>query len=397
MSDSGFGWQPPQGEVLNSQTAGIDTAGQPPRGYQTLSEPLAPPVAKPRRIAPLLLATALIAGTIGGVVGDRLNFGENGVLGGVVDLYQADADTSARPDGSIAQIAAAVTPAVVSISVNTAAGSGTGSGFIIDSTGYIITNNHVVAGATSNGEITVDLTDGRTFAAVIVGRNSAYDLAVLKINSTNLPTLVLGNSDGLVVGDTVIAVGAPLGLQGTVTTGIISALDRPVTAGGSGDMSYINAVQTDAAINPGNSGGPLTNAQGEVIGVNSAIAVLNSSSSSQSGSIGLGFAIPINAAKRIAEEIIQTGSSTVPIVGVQLDMNSTVRGAYLSTVEPNGPAAKAGLKAGQVVTKVDGRTVRTAVEFVVTIRDREPGDTVTLTIESGETFKVVLGANKTDS
>jgi putative serine protease PepD len=340
--------------------------------------------------------TALLAGGIGGVIGDRLNFGDSGVLGGVVDLYQANADTSSRPDGSIAQIAAAVTPGVVSISVTTSAGSGTGSGLIIDASGYIITNNHVVSDATSGGEILVDLTDGRSFEATIVGRNSAYDLAVLKIDATDLPALTLGNSDGLVVGDTVVAVGAPLGLQGTVTTGIISALDRPVTAGGTDDMSYINAIQTDAAINPGNSGGPLINAQGQVIGVNSAIAVLNNSST-QSGSIGLGFAIPINAAKRIAEEIMATGSSSVPIVGVQLDMRSTARGAYLAEVDANGPAAKAGLKAGTLVTKVDGRTVRTPVEFVVTIRDRKPGDTVTLTIESGETFKVVLGAKTTDS
>jgi putative serine protease PepD len=161
-------------------------------------------------------------------------------------------------------------------------------------------------------------------------------------------------------------------------------------------MSYINAIQTDAAINPGNSGGPLINAQGQVIGVNSAIAVINNSST-QSGSIGLGFAIPINAAKRIAEEIMSTGSSSVPIVGVQLDMSSTARGAYLAKVEPNGPADKAGLKTGALITKVDGRTVRTPVEFVVTIRDHKPGDTVTLTTESGDTFRVVLGAKTTDS
>ena len=388
MSESSSGWQPPQGEAFVAPVESV--------GYQVLTDPIKAPAPRQRRIAPLLLVTALLAGGIGGVIGDRLNFGDSGVLGGVVDLYQANADTSSRPDGSIAQIAAAVTPGVVSISVTTSAGSGTGSGLIIDASGYIITNNHVVSDATSGGEILVDLTDGRSFEATIVGRNSAYDLAVLKIDATDLPALTLGNSDGLVVGDTVVAVGAPLGLQGTVTTGIISALDRPVTAGGTDDMSYINAIQTDAAINPGNSGGPLINAQGQVIGVNSAIAVLNNSST-QSGSIGLGFAIPINAAKRIAEEIMATGSSSVPIVGVQLDMRSTARGAYLAEVDANGPAAKAGLKAGTLVTKVDGRTVRTPVEFVVTIRDRKPGDTVTLTIESGETFKVVLGAKTTDS
>jgi putative serine protease PepD len=201
MSESGSGWQSSQDESVDSPTPLTESVNEDATsttGYQVLSEPLQSP--KPRRVAPLLIVTALIAGLVGGVVGDRLNFGENGVLGGVVDLYQSDADTSARPDGSIAQIAAAVTPGVVSISVNTSAGSGTGSGLIIDSSGYIITNNHVVSSAVSGGEILVDLTDGRSFPATIVGRNSAYDLAVLKINATDLPALTLGNSDGLVVG-----------------------------------------------------------------------------------------------------------------------------------------------------------------------------------------------------
>jgi putative serine protease PepD len=345
-----------------------------------------------------LVAISIIAGSLSGagayVAADRLNLGGNNTN---ISLAQSDADLSSRPAGSIAATAAAVTPSVVSIAFSSASGAGTGSGFIIDSRGYILTNNHVVEGAVGGGSLTVDLPDGRSFDAAIVGRNSAYDLAVIKIDATNLPALQLGNSDGLVVGDTVIAIGAPLGLTGTVTTGIISALNRPVTAGGSGETSFINAVQTDAAINPGNSGGPLVNAEGRVIGVNSAIATMSSSMSGQSGSIGLGFAIPINQAKRIAEELIATGKSTNPILGVQIDMQSSVRGAVVTDVTADGPADKAGLKSGTVVSKVDDRVVLNGTELIVAIRSHKPGDKVVLTLDSGKQITVTLGSNTTDS
>ena len=345
-----------------------------------------------------VVAISIIAGSLSGagayVASDRLNLGGNNTN---ISLAQSDADLSSRPAGSIAATAAAVTPSVVSIAFSSASGAGTGSGFIIDSRGYILTNNHVVEGAVGGGSLTVDLPDGRSFDAAIVGRNSAYDLAVIKIDATNLPALQLGNSDGLVVGDTVIAIGAPLGLTGTVTTGIISALNRPVTAGGSGETSFINAVQTDAAINPGNSGGPLVNAEGRVIGVNSAIATMSSSMSGQSGSIGLGFAIPINQAKRIAEELIATGKSTNPILGVQIDMQSSVRGAVVTDVTAGGPADKAGLKSGAVVSKVDDRVVLNGTELIVAIRSHKPGDEVVLTLDSGKQITVTLGSNTTDS
>lgn len=345
-----------------------------------------------------VVAISIIAGSLSGAgayaAADRLNLGGNNAN---ISLAQSDADLSSRPAGSIAATAAAVTPSVVSIAFSSASGSGTGSGFIIDSRGYILTNNHVVEGAVGGGSLTVDLPDGRSFDAAIVGRNSAYDLAVIKIDATNLPALQLGNSDGLVVGDTVIAIGAPLGLTGTVTTGIISALNRPVTAGGSGETSFINAVQTDAAINPGNSGGPLVNAEGRVIGVNSAIATMSSSMSGQSGSIGLGFAIPINQAKRIAEELIATGKSTNPILGVQIDMQSSVRGAVVTDVTADGPADKAGLRSGAVVSKVDDRVVLNGTELIVAIRSHKPGDKVVLTLDSGKQITVTLGSNTTDS
>jgi putative serine protease PepD len=353
---------------------------------------------QPRRSVIGVATLALVAGFIGGAAGYQFSdiVGNAPTTLGAVEINQAEAQNQSRPDGSIAAIAAKVTPSVVAIEVDSSAGSGTGSGFIIDESGYIVTNNHVIDTAVNSGSITVNLTDGRSYDATIVGRNSAYDLAVIKIDAQNLTPLPLGNSDGLVVGDTVVAVGAPLGLAGTVTSGIVSALNRPVTAGGSGEASFINAVQTDAAINPGNSGGPLVDASGFVIGVNSAIATM-SSGLGQAGSIGLGFAIPVNQAKRIAEEIISTGQSRIPIVGVQLDMEAPVNGALIAAITADGPAESTALKVGDIVTAVNGRIVRDGTEFIVAVRSYTPGETITLTLETGKKVKVTLGANVTDS
>mgnify|MGYP006271354019 CR=1 FL=1 len=342
------------------------------------------------------MVTALVAGGVGGAVGYQLQ--AKSVTNDSVVLTQSGGDTSARPSGSIAAIAAAVKSSVVSIGVQSAVGSGTGSGWVVDAQGFIVTNNHVIADvATSGGRITVAFSDGQSVSATIVGRNSAYDLAVLKVDVTGLKALSLGNSDSVVVGDTVVAIGSPLGLQGTVTSGIISALDRPVTAGGSGELAYFNGIQTDAAINPGNSGGPLVNANGEVIGVNSAIATMGNNMGGQSGSIGLGFAIPINTAKRIVQEIINTGSSTIPILGVQLNLNSAEDGALISDVETDGPAAKAGVTGNILVTEIDGVKVHDAVGLIVNVREHTPGDQVILKSSDGKTFTVTLGANKTSS
>ena len=212
-----------------------------------------------------------------------------------------------------------------------------------------------------------------------MGRDNSYDLAVLKIDVTSAPTLQLGNSDLVQVGDSVIAIGSPLGLSGTVTSGIISSKNRAVTTGnGSGESSFINALQTDAAINPGNSGGPLVDATGAVIGVNSAIATLGSSS--QSGSIGLGFAIPINQAKKTAEQLIKTGSATYPIMGISVDTRFTGTGALISSesigVTPGGPADKAGLKIGDIITNFDGVEINNSDELIVAIRSKSVGDKV---------------------
>lgn len=358
-------------------------------GYQPLKEEA--PVVKRPRLVPIILTTSLISGLIGGVTGfalsDRVLPGTNSTN---YSLVQADVDTSIRPDGSIADVASKVTPAVVFIAVEGNSEAASGSGFIVDSNGYIVTNSHVIASAANGGTIEVTLTTGETYKATLIGRNIDYDLAVIKINVSNLPTLQIGNSDGIVVGDSVIAIGAPLGLQGTVTSGIVSALRRPVSVGDT-EQSFIDAIQTDAAINPGNSGGPLVNALGQVVGVNSAIATTGFSSG-EAGSIGVGFAIPINQAKRIAEEIIATGQSTIPILGVMVDMSPSTEGARIESVEANGPGREAGLKKNDVVVKFNDRIIRDGTELVVAIRAQRPGDRVEVTLKSGKVLSVTLGS-----
>jgi putative serine protease PepD len=308
-----------------------------------------------------------------------------------VDLNQSAAENSNRPDGSIAALAAAVTPAVVSIEASNEMVNATGTGFVIDSNGYIVTNNHVIADAAYNSQITVTLADGQEFDARLVGQTYEYDIAVLKIQARGLPVVELGNSDGVVVGDTVIAIGSPLGLQSTVTSGIISALNRPVTTGDNDELSFIDALQTDAAINPGNSGGPLIDAKGRVIGVNSAIAT-NTSNREEAGSIGLGFAIPINLVTRIAQEIIATGEATVPIMGVELAIQTKVEGAVVQGITKNGPAAKSGLKVGDVIVRANDRTIHSDSELVIVIRSQNPGDVVEVETSEGKTYKITLGS-----
>lgn len=370
----------------------------------------APRSSKGLRTGPVITISvilALLAGLIGGVLGfalaDQVS-SDNGVNPSVSLGSPNSSGTSERPADSIAGIASKALPTVVSLSVRSSRGASSGSGFIIQSDGYILTNNHVIEGGIDAGTVRVAFEDGSSELAVIVGRDSAYDLAVLKVEKTGLPVMPLGNSDEIAVGDAVLAVGSPLGLTGTVTTGIVSALNRPVTAGGSGaaETSFLNAIQTDAAINPGNSGGPLVNSSGAAIGVNSAIATLGGASNS-SGSIGVGFAIPINQARRTAEEIIQTGKSTKPVIGVTLDLQYDGPGAKIASdpigerapITPGGPADKAGLKPGDVVLAVNGRAVNGGDELIVAIRIAQPGDTVTMKVQRGSTttdIKVVLGS-----
>jgi putative serine protease PepD len=321
---------------------------------------------------------ALLAGSLGGFLGVNA---AGGSLFRNVNLVSSTSTIERAPD-SVAGIAQRVLPSVVSINTRSINGGGSGSGFVIDSAGYILTNNHVISDAVlSNGKIQVSLNDGSTFTGKVIGRDASFDLAVLKIDAIGLKALQFGDSDTIAVGDAVIAIGSPLGLSGTVTTGIISAKDRAVTTGDSStESSFINALQTDAAINPGNSGGPLVDATGAVIGVNSAIASLGTSL--QAGSIGLGFAIPINQARKIADQLIQYGVATYPIVGISLDVNYMGVGAQISTsgkgILPGSPAQKAGLRGGDIIIEFDGKRINSPEELIVSVRSKNVGDRVTL-------------------
>ncbi|WP_420878478.1 MULTISPECIES: trypsin-like peptidase domain-containing protein [Streptomyces] len=352
---------------------------------------------------------ALVSGGFGGVVGTYLE--RNGGVG-TVELPQAGKEASARDADSVAGIAGRALPSVVTLHVSGVGEQGTGTGFVLDTRGHILTNNHVVQPAGSGGEITVTFNGGQTAKAEVVGRDSGYDLAVVKVKGVGgLTPLPLGNSDNVQVGDPVVAIGAPFDLAGTVTSGIISATQRPITAGGQkgdgSDVSYVDALQTDAPINPGNSGGPLLDARARVIGINSAIRSADSGStqdSARSGSIGLGFAIPINQGKRVAEELINTGKATHPVIGITLDMDYTGDGARVAAegseggppVTAGGPGAKAGIRSGDVITEVDGARVHSGEELIVKTRAHRPGDRLELTVERGgkeRKVSLVLGSS----
>ncbi len=387
-----------------------DTVGQYPKPVgRSRGRLLVPAVA---------LAAGLVGGGVGAAVGVRTaDGGANGgsTLDRSASLGAPPARTSdARPAGSVAAIAQAVLPSVVSISVRTGSGGDTGTGVIIRGDGYILTNNHVISAAAGGaGEISVQFDNGNSKPASIVGRDPKSDLAVIKVAVTGLRAAPLGSSSNLVVGDPVVAIGSPLGLNQTVTSGIVSAKDRPVAAGqGSGGGSVIDAIQTDAAINPGNSGGPLVNNRGEVVGINSAIATLGASGGEQSGSIGLGFAIPIDQARSIAEEIIRTGRATHPVLGISartlteaaatsiqgaepgalVQDPTSESGARLGPgVTPGGPADKAGIKVGDIIVAVDGQRVTGVDELVVETRKHRIGDTISVTyIRAGKKSTVRL-------
>jgi putative serine protease PepD len=403
------------------------TAQPPPLHHEAYQPPFPPPGTQPmpayaaasghRRqergrvsswIWPVVCALALVVGGLAGALGGAAYErwvsepdGNGRVTGG---LEQTGA-TSEAPlpveNGSVAEVARQVLPSTVQIvaELDGQAEGATGSGFALDGEGHFVTNNHVVADAAENdGPIRVVDQDGNRYDAVVVGRSATYDLAVLFVRQApNVPPASLGASQTLNVGDPVVAFGSPLGLSSTVTAGIVSALNRPVSTGDSDDeLSYINAVQTDAAINPGNSGGPLVNLAGQVVGVNSAIATTGGAMQGEAGNIGVGFAIPVEQVTYTADQILRTGEARYPVIGAKVGTaEGSERGAEISEVIADSPAEEAGLETGDVVTAIDGMLVNDQITLIVAIRSHRPGDVVELTVarEGDEmTLEVTLGS-----
>ena len=405
--NGGDAWQPPTGALAwgYPEQYGTDVLGSTPapegptRGWLGL--------------AAAILTTALLAGAVGGYVGYRSAAGESrpsaqslrdpgATLGAPVEARPVN-----RPASSVAAIAARVLRSVVNIDVQSATESGTGSGVVLRSDGYILTNNHVVATATGSATITVAFNGGSTtdLRADVVGRDPETDLAVVKVRGSHrLVPAALGSSSNLAVGDPVVAIGSPLGLAGSVTSGIISALDRTVRVPGDGTAPatpLFDAIQTDAAINPGNSGGALVDGAGLVIGINSAIASLGTSSATQAGSIGLGFAIPVDEARSIAEQLIRTGKATHPAIGVSGTSvgadGQGPRGALVREVSAGGAAERAGLRAGDIITTIGTKPVTGIEQLVVLLRAYKVGDAVSVTYVRGgasRTARVVLQDKK---
>jgi putative serine protease PepD len=390
-------WQPPIGQPRVAEAM--------PSGVTASAPTMIPPAGQTGRGRPRLASVVAVAALIALVIGGAAGYG-GATLARRTDSSATTGSSSAPttpgvtrspvlpPPGSAntVDVARRVLPATVMIQV----GRGTGSGFVVDKEGRIVTNNHVVSEAADGSRIRVVFSDGRRHSAVLVGRSPSYDLAVIKVNEAGvLNPLELGDSDQIRIGEPVIAVGSPLGLPGTVTQGIISARNRPVmvSEGAEADSptAYINAIQTDASINPGNSGGPLVDAGGRVIGVNSAILTF-----AASRNIGLGFAIPINQAATVADLLIKNGKATYPVIGANVQDGSS--GVELTEVDPQGPAAKAGLRARDVIIGVDGEPVYGGMEeLIVTIRTRRPGDVVILDYVRGSSqgrVRVTLGGKE---
>jgi putative serine protease PepD len=404
-------------QVFPPPAQGFGAPGYPSQGYgvTTAIRPpaqAAPTGTKGRRTSVIVATTAalaLLAGFGGGLVGAQLSTTSSSASDSSLSQLNTSAAVSenraAAPAGSVQEVAAKVLPSTVSVLASTAQGGGEGSGIILTADGLILTNNHVVAGAT---DLEVRFNDGTTATAKIVGTTATDDLAVIKADGVSgLTPAVLGNSADLQVGQPVVAIGSPLGLSATVTSGIVSALNRPVrtsgeaTSSGASQDTVINAVQTDAAINPGNSGGALVDMNGAVIGINSAIASLSQSSDgSQPGSIGVGFAIPVDQAKRIAQEIIDTGKATHAVLGASVgdaaDPNSQIpTGAKIASIVAGGGAEAAGLEAGDVITGIGNQSVESADALIAAVRSSTPNGTTQVTYtRDGEskTVSVTLGS-----
>ncbi len=411
------GTPPPVGPAAGAWLPPVD---QPPPGQwhqPAATRPLPPypmsaapqPPAAPRGrvpgwLLPAVAALALLVGIVGGAVGAAL-------LDGVMDTDRPGTvtrgldgvDTENSPpltatNKSVVRVADQLLPSTVQIvaAFEGETGGATGSGFVLDRQGHIVTNNHVVQSADeSEGEIEIVDQEGNRYVATVVGRSAVYDLAVLySEDAAALPPASLGASRRLSVGEPVVAFGSPLGLSSTVTSGIVSALDRPVTTGDTAnDSSYINAVQTDAAINPGNSGGPLVNLQGQVVGVNSAIATTGGGLGGESGNIGVGFAIPIEQVRITADQILRTGEARYPVIGakVQTGGDDDGTGALIDEILPDTPAEDSGLEKGDIVTEVNGERVTDGIALIVAIRTYQPGETIEFTFRrDGETQTLTI-------
>ncbi|MFE2640776.1 trypsin-like peptidase domain-containing protein [Streptomyces scopuliridis] len=412
------GWPPPPPEFPSYGGASYGGAGNggPAWGTPVPGHEPRPPRKRQSGLITAVLVAALIAGGVGGGIGYwAAESNDEGSIGSTT-VSAADAPKEVKRDaGTVASVAAKSLPSVVTIEAQGGNGEGgTGTGFVYDKEGHILTNNHVVASAANGGDLTATFSNGKKYDAEVVGRAEGYDVAVVKLKEapSGLTPLPLANSEQVAVGDSTIAIGAPFGLSNTVTTGIISAKNRPVASGdGSGSSnSYMSALQTDASINPGNSGGPLLDSRGAVIGINSAIQSAGSGGmgQSQAGSIGLGFAIPINQAKNVADQLIKTGKPVYPVIGATVTMAEGGEGATISSqgeggtpaVVANGPAAKAGLKAGDVITKFNGTPIDSGPTLIGQIWTHKPGDKVTLTYKRDgkeSTTQVTLGEREGES
>jgi putative serine protease PepD len=405
------GWPPPS-SYGDGGAGGGSGWGSP---YQH-PQPTPKPAGRRGGLVAAVLAAALVAGGLGGGIGYTLARNDD-TTSTTVSASDTGASQIKRDPNSIAGVAAKALPSTVTIEAEGSGGQGgTGTGFVFDVQGHIVTNNHVVADAANGGRLSATFPDGKRYEAEIVGNAQGYDVAVIKLKDapSDLKPLPLGDSDKVAVGDETIAIGAPFGLSNTVTTGIISAKNRPVASSDGGSdsrASYMSALQTDASINPGNSGGPLLDARGAVIGINSAIQSTGNGgfgSSGQSGSIGLGFAIPINQAKYVAQQLIKTGKPVYAKIGASVSLEGTTDGAKITEqgaggsapVEPGGPADKAGLKPGDVITRLDDRVIDSGPTLIGEIWTHKPGDKVTLTYERADkehTVDLTLDARVGDS
>jgi putative serine protease PepD len=353
----------------------------------------------PRRGLGLVLLvsviTALLAGALGGTLGfvfaSRGSVGTGARLGG-----GGSAPLTQRPPDSLAGVVKKVLPSVITVKVHGGGGTSIGSGFIVSPDGYAITNDHVVTGAT--GPAAVTFSDGNTVSAKVVGSDPESDVAVLKLEADKLTPIEFGDSDSVQVGDPVLAIGSPLALANTVTYGIVSAVDRPIAAGEAGGPTrYYAAIQTDAAVNHGNSGGPLVDAGGRVIGINAVIKSL-ASDQEQAGNVGLAFAIPINQAKRLAQDIVDTGKARRTVIGAELEASyrGPNGGVRLQTVEAGGPAANAGLKVGDVLTRIGGAPLEEPGDLIAMVRKYAPGTGVSVEYQrdgAKHNAQVVLAAD----